>query len=98
MGAQSGLGVPALTIRSVRTTPVLVPMSYALGTSAARVKIAHAPEPAKREVDDNTAFQESQKRGPGLNNRRGVRRESPADKGRCRICVRDERFLVVTSI
>jgi mandelate racemase len=28
---------PALTIRSVRTTPVLVPMSYALGTSAARV-------------------------------------------------------------
>src|SRR5690348_13169650 len=27
----------ALTIRSVRTTPVLVPMTYALGTSAARV-------------------------------------------------------------
>src|SRR5579871_5265590 len=26
-----------LTIRSVRTTPVLVPMRYALGTSAARV-------------------------------------------------------------
>jgi mandelate racemase len=37
MGPQSGLGVPALTIRSVRTTPVLVPMTYALGTSAARV-------------------------------------------------------------
>jgi hypothetical protein len=30
MGAQSGLGVPALTIRSVRTTLVLVPMTYAL--------------------------------------------------------------------
>src|ERR1043165_8534301 len=30
-------GVPALTIRGVRTTPVLVPMRYALGTSAARV-------------------------------------------------------------
>jgi len=28
---------PALTIRGVRTTPVLVPMKYALGTSAARV-------------------------------------------------------------
>jgi len=28
---------PALTIRGVRTTPVLVPMTYALGTSAARV-------------------------------------------------------------
>ena len=28
---------PALTIRSVRTTPVLVPMTHALGTSAARV-------------------------------------------------------------
>src|ERR1043165_2168407 len=30
-------GVPALTIRGVRTTPVLVPMKFALGTSAARV-------------------------------------------------------------
>jgi mandelate racemase len=29
--------IPNLTIRSVRTTPVLVPMRYALGTSAARV-------------------------------------------------------------
>ena len=28
---------PALTVRGVRTTPVLVPMNYALGTSAARV-------------------------------------------------------------
>jgi mandelate racemase len=28
---------PALTIRGVRTTPVLVPMKFALGTSAARV-------------------------------------------------------------
>lgn len=28
---------PVLTIRSVRTTPVLVPMKYALGTSVARV-------------------------------------------------------------
>ena len=26
-----------LTVRGVRTTPVLVPMTYALGTSAARV-------------------------------------------------------------
>ena len=32
--AKKGLG---LTIRSVRVTPVLVPMTYALGTSAARV-------------------------------------------------------------
>ena len=31
------LGGAVLTIRSVRTTPVLVPMTYALGTSAARV-------------------------------------------------------------
>ena len=29
--------LPVLTIRGVRTTPVLVPMTYALGTSAARV-------------------------------------------------------------
>lgn len=29
--------LPALTIRGVRTTPVLVPMTYALGTSVARV-------------------------------------------------------------
>ena len=29
--------LPPLTIRGVRTTPVLVPMNYALGTSAARV-------------------------------------------------------------
>ena len=32
-----GNAATALTIRSVRTTPVLVPMTYALGTSAARV-------------------------------------------------------------
>ncbi len=29
--------MPRLSVRSVRTTPVLVPMTYALGTSAARV-------------------------------------------------------------
>ena len=34
---QCGSIVRVLTIRSVRTTPVLVPMTYALGTSAARV-------------------------------------------------------------
>lgn len=33
----AGERVPVLTIRAVRTTPVLVPMNYALGTSAARV-------------------------------------------------------------
>jgi mandelate racemase len=37
MGASSDKARPALTIRSVRTTPVLVPMTFALGTSAARV-------------------------------------------------------------
>ena len=31
------LGDAVLTIRSIRTTPVLVPMTFALGTSAARV-------------------------------------------------------------
>jgi mandelate racemase len=35
--ASVGLEGSALTIRGVRTTPVLVPMTYALGTSAARV-------------------------------------------------------------
>lgn len=37
MTAASVHAAPVLTIRSVRTTPVLVPMRYALGTSAARV-------------------------------------------------------------
>jgi mandelate racemase len=37
MGAPAGQQGPALTVRGVRTTPVLVPMTYALGTSAARV-------------------------------------------------------------
>src|SRR5262252_4411173 len=37
MTAHDGIEFPALTIRSVRTTPVLVPMNFALGTSAARV-------------------------------------------------------------
>ena len=37
MSAHDGVAFPALTIRSVRTTPVLVPMNFALGTSAARV-------------------------------------------------------------
>ena len=37
MTAGSDDPIPVLTIRSVRTTPVLVPMTYALGTSAARV-------------------------------------------------------------
>ena len=37
MTASSGASVPKLTIRSARTTPVLVPMKFALGTSAARV-------------------------------------------------------------
>jgi mandelate racemase len=32
--------IPVLTIRFARTTPVLVPMTYALGTSAARVTAA----------------------------------------------------------
>ena len=37
MSASPGPALPALTIRGVRTTPVLVPMRFALGTSAARV-------------------------------------------------------------
>ena len=37
MSAPSGREDSELTIRGVRTTPVLVPMNYALGTSAARV-------------------------------------------------------------
>jgi len=37
VSAPAGHRGPALTIRSVRTTPVLVPMTFALGTSAARV-------------------------------------------------------------
>jgi mandelate racemase len=37
MTVHDGIEFPALTIRSVRTTPVLVPMNFALGTSAARV-------------------------------------------------------------
>lgn len=37
MAVPMGDSVPVLTIRSVRTTPILVPMRYALGTSAARV-------------------------------------------------------------
>jgi mandelate racemase len=37
MSAHDGIAFPALTIRSVGTTPVLVPMTFALGTSAARV-------------------------------------------------------------
>src|SRR4051812_23748397 len=37
MSAPSQDAIPALTIRCVRTVPVLVPMTYALGTSAARV-------------------------------------------------------------
>src|ERR1051326_2248408 len=37
MTAHDGIVFPALTIRSVATTPVLVPMTFALGTSAARV-------------------------------------------------------------
>ena len=37
MSAHDGVAFPALTIRSVGTTPVLVPMNFALGTSAARV-------------------------------------------------------------
>src|SRR5262249_45162796 len=37
MSAHDGAVFPALTIRSVATTPVLVPMKFALGTSAARV-------------------------------------------------------------
>jgi mandelate racemase len=37
MSAHGGTALPALTIHSVRTTPVLVPMKFALGTSAARV-------------------------------------------------------------
>lgn len=37
MTAPAGDSVLVLTIRSVRTTPILVPMTFALGTSAARV-------------------------------------------------------------
>ena len=37
MSARGGRDDPKLTIRGVRTTPVLVPMNFALGTSAARV-------------------------------------------------------------
>lgn len=37
MSVAFGYNVPVLTIRAVCTTPVLVPMTYALGTSAARV-------------------------------------------------------------
>lgn len=37
MTARSGDISPVLTVRSVRTMPILVPMKYALGTSAARV-------------------------------------------------------------
>src|SRR5919197_1353871 len=37
MSAHDGIALPPLTIRSVTTTPVLVPMTFALGTSAARV-------------------------------------------------------------
>ena len=37
MTVRTGDDIPVLTIRSVRTTPILVPMRYALGTSAARV-------------------------------------------------------------
>ena len=37
MSAPGAREDPRLTIRGVRTTPVLVPMNYALGTSAARV-------------------------------------------------------------
>ena len=37
MSAPAGHGDSALTIRGIRTTPVLVPMTFALGTSAARV-------------------------------------------------------------
>jgi len=37
MTTSANKGIPALTIRGVRTTPVLVPMTHALGTSAARV-------------------------------------------------------------
>jgi hypothetical protein len=37
MSEPLGQHASMLTIRSVRTTPVLVPMTYALGTSAARV-------------------------------------------------------------
>lgn len=37
MSGHDAVALPALTIRSVRTTPVLVPMNFALGTSAARV-------------------------------------------------------------
>ena len=37
MSAHDDVALPALTIHSVGTTPVLVPMNFALGTSAARV-------------------------------------------------------------
>ena len=37
MSAPGGRESPKLTIRGARTTPVLVPMNFALGTSAARV-------------------------------------------------------------
>src|SRR5258707_2042465 len=37
MGEASGQESLVLTIRSTRVTPVLIPMNYALGTSAARV-------------------------------------------------------------
>jgi len=37
MTTPMGDNVPELTVRSARTTPILVPMKYALGTSAARV-------------------------------------------------------------
>ena len=37
MSAPEGHEIPRLTIRGVRTTPVLVPMTFALGTSATRV-------------------------------------------------------------
>jgi mandelate racemase len=37
VSARVGHKEPVLTIRGVRTTPVLVPMTFALGTSAARV-------------------------------------------------------------
>ncbi len=37
MTAGLGGSIPVLTIRAVRTTPILVPMKFALGTSAARV-------------------------------------------------------------
>jgi mandelate racemase len=37
MTVRVGAVIPVLTIRAVRTTPILVPMRYALGTSAARV-------------------------------------------------------------